>query len=238
MASLKTRYRGRPEFSGGAQSQSAPSVMSTPVQARVTPVSDAAPVAPEDFTNPVELAEKAAIKERLEAQQQADHFHQQQPQQPQFATEPPEPADPVEQSIAALQAPENFKGWLRGHPQLMTEPRLRAALEHHHFAAFDQAGGEFNNKYFDVLERLLGLRMAPVSQPVASAMAARQAPNVSAPPSRESVSWTNGRPVHAGALPALTTEEAEFAVSLGMTHRQYQVQKAKMHQLKPELAPR
>jgi hypothetical protein len=157
-------------------------------------------------------------------------------QTPPFASEPQQQDDPIEQAISSL--PERAKEWLRQHRDYLLDPRKNAALQHHHWQAVDEAGGQqFTDTYYEALERLLGMRAPPASRQVP--LAPRQAPpgpQVSAPPTRSTQSWTSGRPVQTG--PALTAEERDFAASLGISPQEYQQQKKRMYELKPELRPR
>ena len=55
-------------------------------------------------------------------------------------------------------------------------------------------------------------------------------PTVSAPPSRDPVSWSSGKPMSSRA--PLTAAEAEVARSLGISTEEYARQKEKMQELK------
>jgi hypothetical protein len=202
------------------------------VQARIPPAADIQPPEPEPRDNPVEQAAAQSIKERLAEQQRAEQHRAVPPQQPQRAEEP---TDPVEANIAAAPIPEQAKQWLREHSDYLTDARKNAALQHFHWQAVDEAGGEYTDAYYRILETLLGLRAAPAPRPTAPPITAqRQASpsvSVSAPPQRQAPSWSSGRPL-ADTRVTLTNEEMELSRTLGLDPEVYRREKARMLQLK------
>jgi hypothetical protein len=233
VASLRKRYRERQEFSSA---RSDAPVASTPRQANLPPISNAAPPEPVPV-NAVEEAAAQSIKERLAEQQRAEqHRAAPSPQQPPFASEPQQHDDPIEANIAAAAIPERMKQWLRQHPEYVADQRKLDALKHNHWLARDEAGSEYSTEYFEALERLLGLRAPRQAPPIAAPQRQAPGPPVSAPPTRSAQSWSSGRPQQ--SVPSLTAEEAELAKTIGISPQEYQQQKRRMYELKPELRPR
>ena len=151
----------------------------------------------------------------------------QQPQPPQFAAEPQPQINPLEQVLATV--PVAARGWLRNHPEYLSDPEKNAQIQHAHLVAARETGdAEFGPKYYARLEQHLGLR--PPHQPQQARPASRPAverrTSVSAPPHRESVSLATGRPTTDRLR--LTSEEAEFARMLGLSEADYATQKALM----------
>jgi hypothetical protein len=125
----------------------------------------------------------------------------------------PQPGDPVERQIAAMQMPDGAKQWLRGHKDYLTDPRKNAELGHAHFKALDEAGGEGTMgtpRYLEALEGQLGLRQAPqtTEKPPAPQPQKRSMP-VSAPVSRDVPTPTGQR--QSSNKMTLTPEEVAIA---------------------------
>ena len=100
--------------------------MSEPPARTSMPPRDTSPP-PEDLSvsesEPVEEAGRAAILDRITELERAEAISQE-PQPPQFATEPPE-QDPLEQVLATM--PEGVRGWLRARSAVSTRPRKERA---------------------------------------------------------------------------------------------------------------
>jgi hypothetical protein len=225
MAALRKRYQGRADI---APSKDAP-VMAEPPARTDMPPRDTSPP-PEDITvdmqaEPVEEAGRAAILQRITELERAEAISQE-PQPPQFANEPPE-QDPLEQVLATM--PEGVRGWLRQRPQYLSDPEKNAQIQHAHLVSVRETGDdEFGARYFAQLESNLGLR--PPRQPQqqtrpASRPAMRQQTSVSAPPTRDSISMSTGRPT--GSV-SLSGEEREFARMVGLSDAEYAENKRRM----------
>jgi len=99
-------------------------------------------------------------------------------------------------------------------------------------------GEEFTERYFDQMEILLGMRSeAPTPAPQPAAPSPRlqapvaSGPMVSAPPTRDSQSWSSGRPL-GETRTRLTAEEMDLAERLGLEPAEYLRQKEKLMRLK------
>jgi hypothetical protein len=226
MAALRKRYQGRADI---APSKDAPVMAEPPARTNMPPRDTSPP--PEDITvdvqaEPVEEAGRAAILQRITELERAEAISQE-PQAPKFATEPPE-QDPLEQVLATM--PEGVRGWLRARPQYLTDPEKNAQIQHAHLVAARESGDdEFGSQYYERLEHHLGLR--PQRQPQqqarpASRPAVRQQTSVSAPPTRDSISMSTGRPT--GGTMSLSGEEREFARMVGLSDAEYAENKQRM----------
>ena len=175
---------------------------------------------------PVEEAGRAAILQRITELERAEAISQE-PQPPQFANEPPE-QDPLEQVLATM--PEGVRGWLRARPQYLTDPEKNAQIQHAHLVAARELGDdEFGPQYYARLEHHLGLRPQKqpqqLTRPAAPRQAIRQQTSVSAPPTRDSISMSTGRPT--GRV-QLSSEEREFAAMVGLSDAEYAAEKQRM----------
>jgi hypothetical protein len=228
MASLRAKYKGRADI---APSKDAPVMSEPPSRTSMPPVDNSPP--PEDISvdaqsEPVEQAAQASIKQRLAELERAESVSQE-PQRPQFANEPQEQQlSPLEQILATV--PEGARGWLRAHPEYLGDPEKNAHIQHAHLVAARETGDEeFGASYYERLEHHLGLR--PQRQPQQSARqvvqrpAMRQQTSVSAPPTRDSISISTGRPT--GRV-ELSGEEREFARMVGLTDAEYAENKRRM----------
>jgi hypothetical protein len=175
----------------------------------------------------VEQAAQAAIKDRITELERAEAISSQEPQAPKFATEPPQERDPLEQILATV--PEGARGWLREHSEYLGDPEQTARLQYSHLVAARETGDQdFGDRYYERLEHHLGLR--PQRQPQqtrsVSRPAVRQQTSVSAPPTRDSISMSTGRPT--GGTMSLSGEEREFARMLGLSDAEYAENKRRM----------
>jgi len=230
MAALRKRYQGRADIEP-RKADSAPVMSEPPSRTSLPPVHDGPP--PEDLSvdaqsEPVEKAAQSAIQERLAELERAESVSQE-PQPPQFATE--QPLSQLEQALATV--PEAARDWLRSHPQYLMDPEKNAHIQHAHLVAARETGDEeFGAHYYERLEHHLGLRPQRQPQPqqterrAAPRPAVRQQTSVSAPPTRDSVSLSTGRPT--GGRVQLSGEEREFAAMLGLSESDYAAEKLRM----------
>jgi hypothetical protein len=225
MASLRAKYKGR---AGIEPSKDAPVASEPPSRTTLPPIDNSPP--PEDLSvsaqsEPVEKAAQAAIKDRLAELERAESVAQE-PQHPQFATEQQPQLSPLEQVLATV--PEGARGWLRAHPEYLGDPEKTAHLQHAHLVAARETGDQdFGARYYDRLEHHLGLR--PQRQPQQTRTVSRpvqqRQTSVSAPPTRDSVSLSTGRPT--GRV-QLSGEERELAAMLGLSETDYATEKQRM----------
>lgn len=110
------------------------------------------------------------------------------------------PTDPFERAIHGL--PQNVQSWLRSHPEYMTNSRLNISMQKAHFDVEDEGHAFGSPAYMEAMEVHLGLRQKPKagatvdndrgnegdSQPITRQVVTQ------APPSRESVSTSTGKP--------------------------------------------
>jgi len=218
--------------------------------AELPPAAEPKPIEQPETESPVEKAARNELKKRLEEMERAEGLQRRQP--PQRAAEPQqpqEPIDPIEFVLANSGLPEGAKAWLRKHPEYVLDPEKNAELQHFHYKARREAGSEFDDGYYGVLERHLGIaartnghtETKPTVQPTNYAEQRNSVPQrqlapqrmsvpVSAPPTREAPSMTTGRMPSRRA--PLSRDELEIAQGLGMTAEQYQAQKEKMLRMK------
>ena len=219
MAALRKKYQNRTDIVS-SKDDGAPVTSHPPSSTTLTPADDSPP--PADIStaseSPAEQAAKTAIADRLKEVERAESLSQQTPDHPQFATEPqPEQLSPLEQLLATM--PEGAREWLRKHPQYLSDPEKNAHIQHAHLVS-------------NRLERHLGLR--PQRQPQQTRPTApreRAGAPVSAPPTRETVSLTTGRP--SGDI-SLNREELDLARTLGLSAQEYRDGKARMLRMKGE----
>jgi hypothetical protein len=226
MAALRKKYQGRADIAP-SKADSAPVMAEPPARTSMPPVDTSPP--PEDILSaepePVEEAGRAAILQRITELERAEAISQK-PQPPQFANEPPE-QDPLEQVLATM--PEGVRGWLRARPQYLTDPEKNAQIQHAHLVAARESGdAEFGPQYYERLEHHLGLR--PQRQPQQTRSVSRpvqqRQTSVSAPPTRDSISMSTGRPT--GGTMSLSGEEREFARMVGLSDAEYAENKRRM----------
>jgi hypothetical protein len=159
-----------------------------------------------------------------------------------------------EERIARLAIPESAKAWLAAHPEYLSDASKNQRIGQLHQEAMDLGGHEaFSPSYYEYIERAEGLRPqqaeappAPKREPTVRHMPpppqlateirpadkpvppARIGPVVSAPPVRESVSLSNGRPspgrIH------LSPAEREIARMSGISEADYARGKQRMEE--------
>jgi hypothetical protein len=132
------------------------------------------------------MSTASARIDRLEDGKRAFETKRETKPAPKSATQP---GDPVEQQIASMRISDAAKDWLRGHKDYLTDARKYAQLQHAHFGALDEAGGESHMgtpRYLEALEGQLGLRKAPPNpEPSPAPQPQRRSMPVSAPVSRD-----------------------------------------------------
>src|SRR4051794_20942817 len=191
MAALRKKYQGRADIE---PRKDEPVMSEPPSRTTLPPIDDSPP--PPDLSasaeaEPVEKAAQSAIQERLSELERAENGLSQQPEPPKFAAEDDPLPSPLEQVLAGV--PEGARGWLREHPEYLTNPEKTAHIQHAHLVAARETGDEdFGPRYYDRLEHHLGLRpqrqpqtqqSRPATRPATSQQ--RGAGSVSAPPTRE-----------------------------------------------------
>jgi len=240
----------------GRAEDSAP-VASTPIQAAEPPpvAADVKPPEPINTEAPAEVAARDAIalQLRLREMENAEALQRDAVQQQQrLAAEPPQ----QQQQPPAM--PAAVEKWLIEHPEY-TDPNDHVAQAEIHLATVKcmRDGKTWDQPDFiPTIERHLGLRQQqPHPQPngndvpkqninaqpaprapdhsrgQASAPARQYAgPPVSAPPTRETPSYTTGRPI--GRRAPLNAAEIEIARSSGISPEEYAANKERMERMK------
>ena len=185
--------------------------------------------------NPVEQAEKDAIKKRLAEMDGAERLQQEvHDQQVRFARE-------RQQQVAQL--PEHIRRWAEANPRYLSDPIGQAELNVALMKATRDGKNWQDPDFIEVTERHLGLRQQPAEKPVVTRepsqrqpvqrqpvrQQAYRGPPMSAPPTRDVPSYATGRPP---TDTRLTADEAQLAKSLGLSSQEYQYQKERMLRLK------
>src|SRR5262245_52949419 len=246
MASLRRKYQGLVVDNSREPVATAPTEeLAKPPE----PVADApqpAEVIAKTESNPVEDATKSELLKRVREAERAAEFAaqrqaQQQPQE-QFAEPEPETPqmDPREQFEAVIQhLPDRAKAGYREGPELLVNPERAAQLAYVHHVAARETGGEGSDEYFDRVESMMGLRNVSVSpelpQPERPRPSAPVRPRyngapVSAPPTREVPSLSNGRVVNERT--PLTREEREVARNSKISDEEYARQKERIRRMR------
>lgn len=253
MASLRKRYQDHLED----VAKDAPAIAPTPQAsaAELPPPMDAAkpaePAERPETENPVEVASRKALSDRLREMENAERLSREGMQQQLHSALPPVEPEPQPQDPFA-QLPERVQRWYRDNPKLAADPEQAARVNYCHHVAAREVGEAFTEPYYDRMEQMLGLRPRQSNgngypqqsvQPVGQRQSApRQqafsgAP-VSAPPSREVPSMSTGKRV-TDRVP-LTREEVELALqgkhtpeeSDQVAIQRYEQNKKKMLELK------
>lgn len=136
-------------------------------------------------------------------------------------TEQPKHSDPVEQWASQL-SPRSAK-WIREHRDVVTDPAKSRRLSAAHNAAVDIEGLELDSdSYFSYIEQVMGYRQ-PEMQREDPAPVQRHQPRViaSAPSSSQSTPASGMR----GNSITLTPAERETARAIGMTDKEYAINK-------------
>jgi hypothetical protein len=240
MSSLRKRYRAEdreappvstaPTSLGGV-ADTTPTPQDTPAQEAAPKLEEHTPPPSGTEASPAEAAGKDSLKARLAEMEKAIAIEREQP--PRFAREPQQ-SPTTEDIISATELPETAKDWLRRHPSYITDPAKNRHIIELHSVAARQAGSEWDDRYFERMEDLLGMTPSRGTQQPAPRNAApvRQqykGPTLSAPPHREVPSMTTGR---VSEPTRLTGEELQLAKTLGLTQEQYRQGKERMLRLK------
>jgi hypothetical protein len=214
--------------------------LAEPSEAKAPATNGAADASPPVEKDPVKDAARRAVELQLRLQemdraevlrqeaasQQQQHSTIDEPQQQQPAS--------VEQIISNSGLPELAQGWLRQHPEYVSDPVKNQQLRKMHNVAEYQAGGEYTERYFDRLNVLLGFKQEAAQPAPAPRVAPARRPAYvgafSAPPTREAPSMKTGRPIE--RQPQLTRDELEIAAGSGISAEEYARQKAKWEAMK------
>lgn len=129
-------------------------------------------------------------------------------------SEPITPADRFEASIASL--PDTAKTWLRQHPEYVRDNRKNAKIGALHWDVIDEGHEAFSPAYFESLETHLGMRQKADDTPEPTS---RRNPPVSAPPTRDVPSTSNGK--RDGGRITLTPQQREAAKIAGVDEVTY-----------------
>jgi len=190
----RRKYKSPPRYrDGGAVPVSVESAAKPDDDVNGVPGTDASP--PMEDDNPVMAAvqttiraeglHREAIRVRRELEQQGASERPQQLHQD---------AASIEQQISAMPVPDKAKEWLRGHPELITDPAQNNRLGAVHRYLTDAKGvAEFSPAYFEALDTELGFKKAPpatTSETTTQPQQRRSMP-VTAPVSRD-VPTTSG----------------------------------------------
>jgi hypothetical protein len=224
--SLRKRYPGRIEESRN----DGPAVAATPqaAAAQLPPATEVPkPAEPLEIElSPSEQAARDAVKKRIAELTETE------PIKPVVIEQP----NPTEQIIANSGLPPRAQAWLRAHSDYVTDAAKNERMQKMHHVAEYQAGGQaFTDDYFNRMDVLLGFKPEVRQQPQQQLVTqqrqpVRQGVPVSAPPSRDSLSLSTGRP--ASAPTQLTAEEFALVRSLGITPEVYRDKKRLMNELK------
>jgi hypothetical protein len=148
---------------------------------------------------------------------------------------PPPVVDQFEASISKV--PEQARGWLRTHPEYVTDTRKNAKIQALHWDAVEAGHTAFSTPYFEYIETELGLRQKPAEtaedddEPTPPP---RKDPVVSAPVSRSSQSLSDGKKTGSSTTVELSPEEREMAKLSGVDERVYAQNKLRLQALKKQ----
>jgi hypothetical protein len=204
--------------------------------AKPPPVADAPkpadPLEVKAESSPVEQAARSALLDRVaEAERAAEMAKAASQSQQPLASEPQPPVmdDPVAEFERAIHhLPDRVKGWYRRQPQFLTDPERAAQITYAYHVAARETGEENTDAHLDRMEVMLGLRQQPQPERKVSAPArqpAQSGARYSAPPSRESPSYSTGKPV---TQVSLSAEDRANARMWGITDKQMLEGKARV----------
>src|SRR5262245_29240219 len=212
MASLRKRYQSHVESPDrdGPPVQSPPTTAAQPPE----PATDTTPIEPMATESPAAVAASSAIRDRIREMNEAENLVQHQMEavqqavahQQRLATEP-QPT--TEQFIATLQVPDRVKDWLRSHPQYVTDAAKAAELMTLHAGAQRQLGSqEFDDRYFERIEDLLGIKSTQPAQSGNGHVAERPAAPPPAPTPRSPVPQLRQRQQYSAPVAAPVSRES------------------------------
>jgi hypothetical protein len=170
------------------------------------------------------------MRERLRQLESAEALQKQASRHPKLAQE--EQTNPIDALLARSGLPERAQSWLRQHPEFLIDPRKNSSLQYHHFAVADEHE-PYSAEYYQRMETLLGLRPDVSAPPVRSAEPApqlrrQQSPvGISAPPTRETPSWSSGRRDSETRM-TLTAQDRELAAMWNISEQDYLKAKARV----------
>jgi hypothetical protein len=174
----------------------------------------------EDGKTAYEIQQQQYLLALQAAQQQAaEQARHPPPQQPQRQPTVAEYIDNAPQFQPAE------RQWLRRHPEVLTDARRNAALQHHFYEAVNKYG-RGTREYFAYLEQAMGYgKSKPQSK-------TQRASNYSAPPSRAGVTTTGVDP--SPTRITLSAEQREAARISGISEIDYAKNVLKLNRLKKD----
>jgi hypothetical protein len=215
-----------------------PPVATAPLEAAAKPpepVADAdkQPVEmPATESDAVREAEKVALRQRLAEMDRASTIVQHAMTERQHMATEPQPRQ-------APEVPAQVREWLEANPHYLNDPIHAAELQLATLRSVRDGKSWSDSDFIETIERHLGNGHVHESRQPSAAprntvqqrpVVQRQGAPVSAPPTREALSMSTGRPTNEPTR--LTVEEVQLARSLGISEDEYKAQKAKMNRLK------
>lgn len=136
------------------------------------------------------------------------------------------PSDPVE-ALASQLSPRSA-AWVRSHPEYATDPKLyQKMLAAHNLAVTDDIEAD-TDEYFEAIETTLRIRSAPRGYDNdASSQAAKPTQRRSSPPAAPVSRGGSGTGSRTNVV-RLTAEEREMASLMGMTEKEYAINKTEL----------
>ena len=138
---------------------------------------------------------------------------------------PQTPSDPIE-ALASQATPESAK-WLRDNRTILSEPRKLDRALRAHQDAIDDGIAPDSREYFEYIENRMGIRKAEAPKQEESALSEASAPTQrrSAPPAAPVSRSGTGTGGTRSNVVSLNSAEREHARAMGMTDREYAIQK-------------
>lgn len=139
--------------------------------------------------------------------------------------QPVRPSDPVEQ-IASQLTPRSAE-WVRAHPEYARDPAMTRRMVRAHEDAVDEGLKADSDEYFAFVETKLKIRKAEAPKQEESALSEASAPTQrrSAPPAAPVSRSGTGTGGTRSNVVSLNSAEREHARAMGMTDREYAIQK-------------
>lgn len=139
--------------------------------------------------------------------------------------QPVRPSDPVEQ--IASQLTERSADWVRAHPEYARDPAMTRRMVRAHEDAIDEGLKADSDEYFAFVETKLKIRKAEPPKQEESALSEASAPTQrrSAPPAAPVSRSGTGTGGTRSNVVSLNSAEREHARAMGMTDREYAIQK-------------
>ena len=139
--------------------------------------------------------------------------------------QPVKPADPVE-SLAS-QLTQRSADWVRSHPEYARDPAMTRRMVRAHEDAVDEGLKADTDEYFAFVETKLKIRKSEAPKQEESALSEASAPTQrrSAPPAAPVSRSGTGTGGTRSNVVSLNSAEREHARAMGMTDREYAIQK-------------